>query len=78
MVELKRLTETPGNCFSCGWLNEWRTLPQGMTRCGFDKAEWFSDTNRPHEVNCQHWKQKVSQKVLSVNGQFAGLQNNYV
>ena len=75
MVELKRLTETPGNCFSCGYLEEFIPQPRGIFKCGWYNEEYLNDTNNPMREDCSHWKQKTSQEVLSVNGQFAGIKN---
>jgi uncharacterized protein YbaR (Trm112 family) len=80
MVNIKELSETPGNCFSCGKLHSF--IPFGYFRCRFhgepygEFLEFLCDTNNPPKTNCQHWIKKKGQKPLPyVRGNFAGLEN---
>ena len=35
-----------------------------------------NDTNHPPETNCRWWEEKAKQRTLTLNGQFAGLENS--
>jgi len=82
IIKLRELTETPGNCFSCGNLKKFTPLMEGhsaKTKCKIlhfsSDDEALSDSNHPLRYECECWKQKIDQKVLTYNGYFAGFEN---
>jgi len=66
----------PGNCFSCRMMTKFTPLPRSSIKCGFFEDEFFTEGNKPKSENCEHWAEKFGQKVITYNGQFAGLENH--
>ena len=72
MVAIEELSNTPGNCFSCGNLKKF--VPCGKWVC-LVVGEKLTDTNQPLETDCKHWVEKKKQVCLTHDGQFAGIEN---
>jgi hypothetical protein len=77
IINIKELSECPGNCYSCGYLRKF--VPCGHFECNFYNPQGgdaiLCDTNAPYQTNCIHWKEKRGRRVLTSFGEFAGLEN---
>jgi hypothetical protein len=73
MVNIKELSHTPGNCFSCGYLNRFK--PCGYFECQL-YGEIVSDTNNPPKIDCTSWIKRFAQRILRNNSnRFTGIIN---